>query len=219
MKLPKPFPDRYPSGDLRSSSGRRASERRVGPTPELAAKRMEAVARMDISIDHPLEVMFARGQLKRYHDEDGTIAQQRRDAGAAFANLAWHVWGQPFSGIDLRSKRLVPPSAGVEDAEALLERRARQTDLRTPEERAEDVRLRYEAMARIANRIGVRGWVLRKVAQELVPIEALAVGQSKRRRLRSLLLDALDLIGDWREVKRVEEAVRGEWARRAVEAA
>lgn len=219
MKRPKPFPDRYPSGDLKSTSGRKASEQRLGPTPELAAKRMEAVARMDISLDHPLEVMFARGQLKRHHDEDGTIAQQRRDAGAAFANLAWHVWGQPFSGIDLRTKRLVAPSLETGPDDAPDPRRAALSDFRTPEERAEDVRARYEAMARIASRIGIRGWVLRKVAQELVPIEALAVGQSKRRRLRSLLLDALDLIGDWREVKRAEEAVRGEWARRSAEAA
>lgn len=191
------------------------------PTPEMAKRKMKIAHRTDVSLDHPIDVLYARGGLRRHQDEDPTVAQQRRDAGAAFANLAWHVWGQPFAGIDLRSKRLVPPSNNAEDVDALAEkaRRARQTDLRTPEERAEDVRARCEAMMRSVDRNPLRGRVLRWVAVECRPIEDLASDRRKRRRLLRLLLDALDLVGDWREIGRAEEGVRGLWARRAAEAA
>lgn len=200
--------DRYPGGQLK--------QQRVNPTPEMALKRMKELGRMDVSLDHPIDVLHAEGLLARGF-EDPAEAERRRDAGRAFANLAFHVFGQPFATIDGRSRRMVAPSINQDDADdiAAKEARARQTDLRTPEERAEDVRARYDAMVRLIGPGSIREWVLRKVAVFCEPIHALARNPSKREQLRLHLLDALDLIGDERAVRRAVDDVRGEWGRRA----
>ena len=200
--------DRYPGGQLK--------QQRVNPTPEMALKRMKELGRMDVSLDHPIDALHAKGLLARGF-EDPAEAEWRRDAGRAFANLAFHVFGQPFATIDARSRRMVAPSINQDDADdiAAKEARARQTDLRTPEERAEDVRARYDAMVRLIGPGSIREWVLRKVAVFCEPIHALARNPSKREQLRLHLLDALDLIGDERAVRRAVDDVRGEWGRRA----
>lgn len=211
--------DRYPGGQLK--------QQRVDPTPEMVLKRMKEIGRMDVSLDHPIDVMHAKGGLARptvRHPvsgeevpEDPAEAERRRDAGRSFANLAFHVFGQPFATIDARSRRMVAPSINQDDADdiAAKEARARQTDLRTPEERAEDVRARYDAMVRLVGPGSIREWVLRNVAVFCEPIHVLARNPSKREQLRLHLLDALDLIGDERAVRRAVDDVRGEWGRRA----
>jgi hypothetical protein len=97
----------------------------------------------------------------------------------------------------------------------MLEARARQTDIRTPEERAEAVRLRLDAMLSLIVAGSIREWVLRQVAVYCRPLNDLAVGASKRERYRLHLLDALDMIADERAVRRAEDGVRGSWAARA----
>lgn len=198
--------DRYPSGQLRPE--------RVEPTPEMIVKRMKETGRVDVSLDHPIDVMFSKGRLSRM-GEDPAEAERRRDAGRAFANLAFHVWGQPFASIDSRSRRMVAPTTNPDDADAMLEARARQTDIRTPEERAEAVRLRLDAMLSLIVAGSIREWVLRQVAVYCRPLSDLAVGVSRRERYRLHLLDALDMIADERAVRRAEDGVRGNWARRA----
>lgn len=200
--------DRYPGGQLK--------QQRVDPTPEMTLKRMKELGRMDVSLDHPIDVLHAKGMLAR-GSEDPAEAERRRDAGRAFANLAFHVFGQPFATIDARSRRMVAPSINQDDADdiAAKEARARQTDLRTPEERAEDVRARYDAMVRLVGPGSIREWVLRKVAVFCEPIHVLARNPSKREQLRLHLLDALDLIADEREVRRAVDDVRVGWGRRA----
>ncbi len=198
--------DRYPSGQLRPE--------RVEPTPEMIVKRMKETGRVDVSLDHPIDVMFSKGLLSRM-GEDPAEAERRRDAGRAFANLAFHVWGQPFATIDSRSRRMVAPTTNPDDADAMLEARARQTDIRTPEERAEAVRLRLDAMLSLVIAGSIREWVLRQVAVYCRPLSDLAVGASKRERYRLHLLDALDMIADERAVRRAEDGVRGNWAARA----
>jgi hypothetical protein len=198
--------DRYPSGQLRPE--------RVEPTPEMIVKRMKETGRVDVSLDHPIDVMFSKGLLSRM-GEDPAEAERRRDAGRAFANLAFHVWGQPFASIDSRSRRMVAPTTNPDDADAMLEARARQTDIRTPEERAEAVRLRLDAMLSLIVAGSIREWVLRQVAVYCRPLSDLAVGASKRERYRLHLLDALDMIADERAVRRAEDGVRGNWAARA----
>ena len=201
--------DSYPGGQLK--------QQRVEPTPEMVLKRMMEVGRMDVSQDHPIDVMHAKGLLSRPKEDDPAEAERRRDSGRAFANLAFHVFGQPFATIDSRSRRMVAPSINPDDADdiAAKEARARQTDLRTPEERAEDVRARYEAMLRLIGSGSIREWVLRRVAVFCEPIHVLARNPSKRERLRLHLIDALDLIGDERAVRRAVDDVRGQWGRRA----
>ena len=201
--------DRYPGGQLK--------QQRVEPTPEMVLKRMKEVGRMDVSPDHPIDVMHVKGLLSRYGDDDPAVEDRRRDSGRAFANLAFHVFGQPFATIDPRSRRMVPPSINSDDADdiAAKEARARQTDTRTPEERAEDVRARYDAMLRLIGPGSIREWVLRRVAVFCEPIHVLARNPSKREQLRLHLLDALDLIGDERAVRRAVDDVRGQWGRRA----
>lgn len=198
--------DRYPGGQLRPE--------RVEPTPEMIVKRMKETGRVDVSLDHPIDVMFSKGLLSRM-GEDPAEAERRRDAGRAFANLAFHVWGQPFASIDSRSRRMVAPTTNPDDADAMLEARARQTDIRTPEERAEAVRLRLDAMLSLVIAGSIREWVLRQVAVYCRPLNDLAVGASKRERYRLHLLDALDMIADERAVRRAEDGVRGNWAARA----
>lgn len=198
--------DRYPGGQLRPE--------RVEPTPEMIVKRMKETGRVDVSLDHPIDVMFSKGLLSRM-GEDPAEAERRRDAGRAFANLAFHVWGQPFASIDSRSRRMVAPTTNPDDADAMLEARARQTDIRTPEERAEAVRLRLDAMLSLVIAGSIREWVLRQVAVYCRPLSDLAVGASKRERYRLHLLDALDMIADERAVRRAEDGVRGNWAARA----
>ena len=198
--------DRYPGGQLRP-------ERRE-PTPEVIVKRVKETGRMDVALDHPIDVMFSKGLLSRM-GEDPAEAERRRDAGRAFANLAFHVWGQPFASIDSRSRRMVAPTTNPDDADAMLEARARQTDIRTPEERAEAVRLRLDAMLSLVIAGSIREWVLRQVAVYCRPLSDLAVGASKRERYRLHLLDALDMIADERAVRRAEDGVRGSWAARA----
>ena len=198
--------DRYPGGQLRPE--------RVEPTPEMIVKRMKETGRLDVSLDHPIDVMFSNGLLSRM-GEDPAEAERRRDAGRAFANLAFHVWGQPFASIDSRSRRMVAPTTNPDDADAMLEARARQTDIRTPEERAEAVRLRLDAMLSLIVAGSIREWVLRQVAVYCRPLNDLAVGASKRERYRLHLLDALDMIADERAVRRAEDGVRGNWAARA----
>ena len=198
--------DRYPGGQLRPE--------RVEPTPEMIVKRMKETGRVDVSLDHPIDVMFSKGLLSRM-GEDPAEAERRRDAGRAFANLAFHVWGQPFASIDSRSRRMVAPTTNPDDADAMLEARARQTDIRTPEERAEAVRLRLDAMLSLIVAGSIREWVLRQVAVYCRPLSDLAVGASKRERYRLHLLDALDMIADERAVRRAEDGVRGNWAARA----
>ncbi len=203
--------DRYPGGQLRPE--------RVEPTPEMIVKRMKETGRVDVSLDHPIDVMFSKGLLSRSRPgedpEDPAEAERRRDAGRAFANLAFHVWGQPFASIDSRSRRMVAPTTNPDDADAMLEARARQTDIRTPEERAEAVRLRLDAMLSLVIAGSIREWVLRQVAVYCRPLSDLAVGASKRERYRLHLLDALDMIADERAVRRAEDGVRGNWAARA----
>ena len=198
--------DRYPGGQLRPE--------RMEPTPEMIVKRMKETGRVDVSLDHPIDVMFSKGLLSRM-GEDPAEAERRRDAGRAFANLAFHVWGQPFASIDSRSRRMVAPTTNPDDADAMLEARARQTDIRTPEERAEAVRLRLDAMLSLIVAGSIREWVLRQVAVYCRPLNDLAVGASKRERYRLHLLDALDMIADERAVRRAEDGVRGNWAARA----
>lgn len=198
--------DRYPGGQLRPE--------RMEPTPEMIVKRMKETGRVDVSLDHPIDVMFSKGLLSRM-GEDPAEAERRRDAGRAFANLAFHVWGQPFASIDSRSRRMVAPTTNPDDADAMLEARARQTDIRTPEERAEAVRLRLDAMLSLVIAGSIREWVLRQVAVYCRPLSDLAVGASKRERYRLHLLDALDMIADERAVRRAEDGVRGNWAARA----
>lgn len=198
--------DRYPGGQLRPE--------RVEPTPEMIVKRMKETGRVDVSLDHPIDVMFSKGLLSRM-GEDPAEAERRRDAGRAFANLAFHVWGQPFASIDSRSRRMVAPTTNPDDADAMLEARARQTDIRTPEERAEAVRRRLDAMLSLIVAGSIREWVLRQVAVYCRPLSDLAVGASKRERYRLHLLDALDMIADERAVRRAEDGVRGSWAARA----
>ena len=198
--------DRYPGGQLRPE--------RMEPTPEMIVKRMKETGRVDVSLDHPIDVMFSKGLLSRM-GEDHAEAERRRDAGRAFANLAFHVWGQPFASIDSRSRRMVAPTTNPDDADAMLEARARQTDIRTPEERAEAVRLRLDAMLSLVIAGSIREWVLRQVAVYCRPLSDLAVGASKRERYRLHLLDALDMIADERAVRRAEDGVRGNWAARA----
>lgn len=198
--------DRYPGGQLRPE--------RMEPTPEMIVKRMKETGRVDVSLDHPIDVMFSKGLLSRM-GEDPAEAERRRDAGRAFANLAFHVWGQPFASIDSRSRRMVAPTTNPDDADAMLEARARQTDIRTPEERAEAVRLRLDAMLSLIVAGSIREWVLRQVAVYCRPLNDLAVGASKRERYRLHLLDALDMIADERAVRRAEDGVRGSWAARA----
>lgn len=198
--------DRYPGGQLRPE--------RAEPTPEMIVKRMKETGRVDVSLDHPIDVMFSKGLLSRM-GEDPAEAERRRDAGRAFANLAFHVWGQPFASIDSRSRRMVAPTTNPDDADAMLEARARQTDIRTPEERAEAVRLRLDAMLSLVIAGSIREWVLRQVAVYCRPLSDLAVGASKRERYRLHLLDALDMIADERAVRRAEDGVRGSWAARA----
>ena len=198
--------DRYPGGQLRPE--------RVEPTPEMIVKRMKETGRVDVSLDHPIDVMFSKGLLSRM-GEDPAEAERRRDAGRAFANLAFHVWGQPFASIDSRSRRMVAPTTNPDDADAMLEARARQTDIRSPEERAEAVRLRLDAMLSLVIAGSIREWVLRQVAVYCRPLSDLAVGASKRERYRLHLLDALDMIADERAVRRAEDGVRGNWAARA----
>lgn len=198
--------DRYPGGQLRPE--------RMEPTPEMIVKRMKETGRVDVSLDHPIDVMFSKGLLSRM-GEDPAEAERRRDAGRAFANLAFHVWGQPFASIDSRSRRMVAPTTNPDDADAMLEARARQTDIRTPEERAEAVRLRLDAMLSLVIAGSIREWVLRQVAVYCRPLSDLAVGASKRERYRLHLLDALDMIADERAVRRAEDGVRGSWAARA----
>ncbi len=198
--------DRYPGGQLRPE--------RMEPTPEMIVKRMKETGRVDVSLDHPIDVMFSKGLLSRM-GEDPAEAERRRDAGRAFANLAFHVWGQPFASIDSRSRRMVAPTTNPDDADAMLEARARQTDIRTPEERAEAVRLRLDAMLSLIVAGSIREWVLRQVAVYCRPLSDLAVGASKRERYRLHLLDALDMIADERAVRRAEDGVRGNWAARA----
>lgn len=198
--------DRYPGGQLRPE--------RMEPTPEMIVKRMKETGRVDVSLDHPIDVMFSKGLLSRM-GEDPAEAERRRDAGRAFANLAFHVWGQPFASIDSRSRRMVAPTTNPDDADAMLEARARQTDIRTPEERAEAVRLRLDAMLSLVIAGSIREWVLRQVAVYCRPLNDLAVGASKRERYRLHLLDALDMIADERAVRRAEDGVRGSWAARA----
>jgi len=198
--------DRYPGGQLRPE--------RMEPTPEMIVKRMKETGRVDVSLDHPIDVMFSKGLLSRM-GEDPAEAERRRDAGRAFANLAFHVWGQPFASIDSRSRRMVAPTTNPDDADAMLEARARQTDIRTPEERAEAVRLRLDAMLSLVIAGSIREWVLRQVAVYCRPLNDLAVGASKRERYRLHLLDALDMIADERAVRRAEDGVRGNWAARA----
>ena len=198
--------DRYPGGQLRPE--------RVEPTPEMIVKRMKETGRVDVALDHPIDVMFSKGLLSRM-GEDPAEAERRRDAGRAFANLAFHVWGQPFASIDSRSRRMVAPTTNPDDADAMLEARARQTDIRTPEERAEAVRLRLDAMLSLIVAGSIREWVLRQVAVYCRPLNDLAVGASKRERYRLHLLDALDMIADERAVRRAEDGVRGSWAARA----
>ena len=201
--------DRYPGGQLK--------QQRVDPTPEMVLKRMKEIGRMDVSLDHPIDVMHAKGLLSRPKEDDPAEAERRRDAGRAFANLAFHVFGQPFATIDSRSRRMVAPSINQDDADdiAAKEARARQTDTRTPEERAEDVRARYDAMMRLVGPGSIREWVLRQVAVFCEPIARLARNPSKREQLRLHLLDALDLIADEREVRRAVDDVRVGWGRRA----
>jgi len=198
--------DRYPGGQLRPE--------RMEPTPEMIVKRMKETGRVDVSLDHPIDVMFSKGLLSRM-GEDPAEAERRRDAGRAFANLAFHVWGQPFASIDSRSRRMVAPTTNPDDADAMLEARARQTDIRSPEERAEAVRLRLDAMLSLVIAGSIREWVLRQVAVYCRPLSDLAVGASKRERYRLHLLDALDMIADERAVRRAEDGVRGNWAARA----
>ena len=198
--------DRYPGGQLRPE--------RVEPTPEMIVKRMKETGRVDVSLDHPIDVMFSKGLLSRI-GEDPAEAERRRDAGRAFANLAFHVWGQPFASIDSRTRRMVAPTTNPDDADAMLEARARQTDIRSPEERAEAVRLRLDAMLSLVIAGSIREWVLRQVAVYCRPLSDLAVGASKRERYRLHLLDALDMIADERAVRRAEDGVRGNWAARA----
>ena len=201
--------DRYPGGQLK--------EQRVEPTPEMVLKRMKELGRMDVSLDHPIDILHAKGLLSRPSEDDPAEAERRRDAGRAFANLAFHVFGQPFATIDSRSRRMVAPSINQDDADdiAAKEARARQTDTRTPEERAEDVRARYDAMMRLVGPGSIREWVLRQVAVFCEPIAHLARNPSKREQLRLHLLDALDLIADEREVRRAVDDVRVGWGRRA----
>ncbi len=180
----------------------------------MIVKRMKETGRVDVSLDHPIDVMFSKGLLSRM-GEDPAEAERRRDAGRAFANLAFHVWGQPFASIDSRSRRMVAPTTNPDDADAMLEARARQTDIRTPEERAEAVRLRLDAMLSLIVAGSIREWVLRQVAVYCRPLSDLAVGASKRERYRLHLLDALDMIADERAVRRAEDGVRGNWAARA----
>ena len=193
--------DRYPGGQLK--------HQRVDPTPEMALKRMKELGRMDVSLDHPIDVMHAKGLLSR-SAEDPAEAERRRDAGRAFANLAFHVFGQPFATIDSRSRRMVAPSINQDDADdiAAKEARARQTDTRTPEERAEAVRRRFDAMLALVGRGTIREWVLRKVAVFCVPLQQLARSPSKREQLRLHLLDALDAIGDESAVRRTVDGMR-----------
>jgi len=198
--------DRYPGGQLRPE--------RMEPTPEMIVKRMKETGRVDVSLDHPIDVMFSKGLLSRM-GEDPAEAERRRDAGRAFANLAFHVWGQPFASIDSRSRRMVAPTTNPDDADAMLEARARQTDIRSPEERAEAVRLRLDAMLSLVIAGSIREWVLRQVAVYCRPLSDLAVGASKRERYRLHLLDALDMIADERAVRRAEDGVRDNWMRRA----
>ena len=201
--------DRYPGGQLK--------QQRIDPTPEMILKRMTETGRMDVSSDHPIDVMHAKGLLSRPQEDDPAEAERRRDAGRAFANLAFHVFGQPFATIDARSRRMVAPSINPDDADdiAAKEARARQTDTRTPDERAEDVRARYEAMLRLIGHGSIREWVLRRVAVFCEPMAMLARNPSKREQLRLHLLDALDLIADERAVRRTVDDVRGEWGRKA----
>ena len=204
MSRPRKPGPREPNGRVQRG------DQKVRPTVEMQAKR-KAIG-MDVSLDHPLDVLYADGQLRRHYDEDSARAMERRDAGAAFARLAWQVWGQPFAGIDERSRRLVAPSLDGDDADT---RRARQTDLRSPEERAEDVRAKCEAMMLAVDRNVLRGRVLRHVAIQCRTIEEWSPDRRMRKRLLRLLLDALDLLADQREMKRMEDAVRGGWGRRA----
>jgi len=192
--------DRYPGGQLK--------QQRVEPTPEMVLKRMMEVGRMDVSQDHPIDVMHAKGLLSR-RDEDPAEGERRRDAGRAFANLAFHVFGQPFATIDSRSRRMVAPSINPDDADdiAAKETRARQTDTRTPDERAEAVRRRFDAMLSLVGRGTIREWVLRQVAVFCVPLQQLARSPSKREQFRQHLLDALDMIGDERAVRRAADGM------------
>lgn len=191
---------RYPGGQLKQE---------IGPTMEMTMRRIEATGSAMVGIDHPLDVMHAKGLLARTN-EDAQEAGRRRDAGASFANLAYHLWGQPFASIDARTRRFVPPSINAEDADALAEKeaRARQTDTRTPEERAEAVRRRFDAMLALVGRGTIREWVLRQVAVFCVPLQQLARSPSKREQLRLHLLDALDAIGDEAAVRRAVDGMR-----------
>lgn len=170
-------------------------------------------------MDHPLDVMFAKGALLLPSEADDAdlrpAAQRRRDTGALYANLAWHVFGQPFAGIDSRTKRFVPPTENADDAD---QRRARQTDLRSPEERAEDVRCRYEAMRSLLRPGSLREWLVRMVAVHCRPISSLARSTSKREQFRRHLVEALDLVADTKAVRRAEEEIRTMWSMRRMAA-
>lgn len=212
------FPGRPRKSGPREPSGRPQRTRdamTIPPTPELIAQRKRAGTDEGTSMDHPLDVMHSRGELllpaERGDSEARLIGQRRRDAGAMFANLSWHVFGQPFAGIDHRTRRFVPPSDTAEDAD---QRRARQTDMRTPEERAEDVRCRYEAVRALLRAGSVREWVVRQVAVYCRPIASLARSRSKREAYRVLLVEGLDIVGDMKAVKRSEDGVRVVWAGR-----
>lgn len=223
----KPGP-RYPNDELK--------EERVAPTHELLLQRvailagtpahkvhelakgdmesMMGVARLQLSADFPVEIMFARRpcQLLLYPEESKTAAELRRETAARFANLAWHVFGQPFAGCDARHRRLVPPVDTADDAD---HRRARQGDERTPEERAEDVRARYEAILSLLGRNRDLHYALRSVVVECRPIESLTPDVRKRKRIRRQLLEALDKIESAPDIRKAEDEVRADWARRA----
>lgn len=210
----------------RTDKGRlsRAGQRRdIEPTPELKMRRIEILGLYDRAAGavEPIEIMFNRriSELERPPGpddrlEDRAIVDRRRDVAAVFINLSRHVWGLHDASSDARYRNLVPPSETAEDVD---HQRPRVTDIRSPDQRAEDVRAKHEAMMRVVRRGprgGIREWVLRQVGVYGHSLARLEPNPSKRERLRMHLLDALDALADDRDVRRAVDEIRATWTQR-----
>lgn len=103
------------AGRKRNTGDRRKNGRLIGDRkpdhghPNVLAKRMKSLGRVDLSPDFPLSIMLARGLLA--HD-DGE-AKRLHDAGMKFGALYARLFGKPFAsamdmGVEGLSSRRTP---------------------------------------------------------------------------------------------------------------
>lgn len=95
---PRSLAPRTKAGRPSRSKRRRPVEERTDPSAYLLARRLEATGSADVSPDHPIDVLHAKGLLVE-HWEDKQLASIRRSAAAKFAGLYWAVYGMPTAGI------------------------------------------------------------------------------------------------------------------------